>query len=274
MNTVDEIKTSIYNSSTAEKLIYGLVVIFIISMFGNFIGNWFSLSSSYQILYTKPWSIITYGFIHINFIHLFFNVIFLYYLGNLFLNFFSSKQFINYFVLGTLLGGISFLLLNPGGNLVGASAGIMAILVGLATKIPTYELRLNLIGGVKLWILALIYILVSISGLDGLNSGGNIAHLGGALIGFIYTKQLEKGIDIGKWIENLIDFIVTIFKPRSKTNLKTVYKKNNINRKPTFKESNKQQQQIDRILDKISKSGYDSLSKVEKDFLFKSGNKK
>ncbi len=273
MNFIDDIKISFNKSSVAEKLIYILVLIFVFSLFGNFIDTWFSLPSYFQNYISKPWTILTYGFLHSNFPHIFFNLIFLYYLGNLFLNFFTPKQFINYFILGTLIGGICFLILNSGSNLVGASAGIMAILVGLATKIPSYELRLNLIGGVKLWALALIYILVSISGLDGQNSGGNIAHLGGALLGFLYTKQLENGLDIGKWIDQLIDFFTNIFKPKSKSNLKTVYKNNSINRKPTHKESKQKQQQIDSILDKISKSGYDSLNKEEKDFLFKSGNK-
>ena len=149
----------------------------------------------------------------------------------------------------------------------------MAVLVGLATKIPTYEIRLNLIGGVKLWVIALIYILVSIAGLNGLNSGGNIAHLGGALLGFVYTKQLERGLDIGKILESIINFFTNAFKPKEKNNLKTVYKKNKIKRKPTHKESNEKQQKINRILDKISKSGYESLNKDEKNFLFKSGNK-
>ena len=204
---------------------------------------------------------------------MFFNLLFLYYIGDLFLSFFTPKQFLNYFILGTLVGGIFYLVLNPGSYLVGASSGIMAVLVGLATKIPTYEIRLNLIGGVKLWVIALIYILVSIAGLNGLNSGGNIAHLGGALLGFVYTKQLERGLDIGKILESIINFFTNAFKPKEKNNLKTVYKKNKIKRKPTHKESNEKQQKINRILDKISKSGYESLNKDEKNFLFKSGNK-
>jgi membrane associated rhomboid family serine protease len=273
MNIGNDIKNSYYNATIAEKIIYIILAIFIISLFGNFISDWFALPSNFESFISKPWTILTYGLLHGNFPHVFFNLLFLYYLGNLFLNFFTPKQFLNYFLLGTFVGGIFYLVLNPGGTLVGASSGIMAILVGIATKIPTYEIRFNLIGGVKLWVITLIYILVSISGLNGLNSGGNIAHLGGALLGFIYTKQLEKGLDIGKGFKSIINFFTNLFKPKEKSNLKTVYKKNNIKRKPTHKESTKKQQEINGILDKISKSGYESLNKDEKDFLFKSGNK-
>ncbi|MFT4643070.1 MAG: hypothetical protein ACI89R_000914, partial [Candidatus Azotimanducaceae bacterium] len=183
----------------------------------------------------------------------------------------TKKQFLNYYFLGILFGGIAFLILNPGGYLIGASAGLMAILVGVATKIPSYEIRFNLIGGVKLWIIAAIYISISIIGLESRNSGGNMAHLGGALVGFIYTKQLEKGNDIGKVLEGIIGFFINLLKPKEKNTLRTVHKKTNAKRKPTVKESNVKQKQIDSILDKISKSGYESLNKKEKDFLFKSG---
>ena len=158
-------------------------------------------------------------------------------------------------------------------ELVGSSAGIMAVLVGLATKIPTYEIRFNLIGGVKLWIIAAIYVGVSLVGLDGLNSGGNIAHLGGALLGFFYTKQLQGGSDIGRFFEKFLNSIVSVFQSKKQNPLKTVHKKKNIKRKPTYKEQNVHQQKIDGILDKISKSGYESLTKEEKDFLFKAGKK-
>lgn len=274
MSFLNDIKVSFRTSSIAEKFIYTFVGIFIIGLILPIIYNFFSLPSGVNNFVVKPWTILSYGFLHGNFFHLLFNAIFMFYFGNLFLNFFSSKQFVNYFILGTLAGGICFLLLGFGNSLVGASAGLMAILVGLATKIPTYEVRFNLIGGVKLWIIALVYILVSLSGLDGKNAGGNVAHLGGALIGFLYTKQLESGNDIGKWIENILNFFTNLLKPtQKKSPLKTVYKNSHINRKPTHKESKAKQQKIDEILDKISKSGYESLNADEREFLFKSGNK-
>lgn len=272
MSFIEDIKHAYKNATIAEKLIYINVLVYILTVFASsFSMHWFSLPSNFEVFTKKPWTVLTYGLLHLNFPHILFNMIFLYYIGNLFLDFFTSKQFLNYFILGTLLGGTAFLLLNTKGYLVGASAGIMAILVGLATKIPTYEIRFNLIGSVKLWVIAMVYIVISIVGLDGTNYGGNIAHLGGALLGFIYTKQLEKGSDIGKIVENSINFITNLIKPSTKSNLKTVYKNKNIKRKPTHKETNAKQQKINTILDKISKFGYESLSKEEKDFLFKSG---
>lgn len=272
MSFIDDIKNAYKQANIVEKTIYIQVALFVVSLISKtFIQDWFALKSSFDVFFTQPWTLISYGFFHSNFIHILFNLIFLYYIGNLFLNFFTVKQFLNYFLLGIVAGGVAFLLLNSNSYLVGSSAGIMAILVGLATKIPTYEIRLNLIGGVKLWVIAAIYIGISFIGLDGLNSGGNIAHLGGALIGFIYTKQLEKGNDVGRFFEKLIAFFASFFQPKKQKPLRTVYKKSNIKRKPTHKEQSEHQQKIDGILDKISKSGYETLSKEEKDFLFKAG---
>ena len=274
MSFINDIKRAYNQANTVEKLIYIQVATFIPFLIArNFIINWFTLKPSLEVFLTQPWTILTYGFFHGSFIHVLFNLLFLYYVGNLFLNFFTTKQFINYFLFGILAGGIAFLLMAPPGFLIGSSAGIMAVLVGLTTKIPNYEIRLNLIGGVKLWVITAIYVGVSIVGLDGTNPGGNMAHLGGALIGFLYTKQLEKGNDIGRFLEMIINSIANLFKPKNKKPLRTVHKKNNIKRKPSYKEENAKQKKIDGILDKISKSGYESLTKEEKEFLFKVGKK-
>ncbi|MDC9721590.1 MAG: rhomboid family intramembrane serine protease [Urechidicola sp.] len=272
MSSLDRIKLGFKQATIVEQIIYINVVLFVISLFTMpFVEKWFTLSSNLDIFFTKPWTLISYGFFHGSFPHVLFNMIFLFYIGDLFLQFFSKKQFINYFFLGIFAGGIAFLTIKPNSNLVGASAGLMAIIVGIATKIPTYEIRLRLIGGIKLWVIAGFYVGLSIIDLKGDNFGGNIAHLGGALLGFVYTKLLEKGLDIGKWFENSINYVATIFKPKKSTPFKTVYKNKDIKRKPTHKESNAHQQKIDVILDKISKSGYDALTKEEKDFLFKVG---
>lgn len=265
MSFINDIKPSYNKATIAEKIIYINVALFFAALFlKDYFIDWFALNSNFNIFSNQPWTILTYGFTHTSFLHVFFNLVFLFYFGNLFLNFFSKKQFINYYFLGIIVGGLAHLASQNNTPLIGASAGIMAVLIGITTKIPTYEIRLNLIGGVKLWVIALIYILLSIS-------NGNVAHLGGALLGFIYTKQLEKGTDIGKWFENSINYITNLLKPKEKSSLKTVYKNKNIKRKSTPKESNQKQRKIDGVLDKISKSGYESLSKEEKDFLFKSG---
>ncbi|MCK5815765.1 MAG: rhomboid family intramembrane serine protease, partial [Flavobacteriaceae bacterium] len=223
MNILNDIKVAYYKANTVEKVIYIQVALFIVSLISmSLVSSWFALNPDFTIFITKPWTILTYGFFHGSFIHLVFNLIFLFYIGNLFLSFFTVKQFLNYFLLGIISGGIAFLLIHPHGYLVGSSAGIMAVLVGLATKVPNYELRFNLIGSVKLWIIAGIYVLLSIFSLDGINSGGNIAHLGGALLGFIYTKQLEKGFDIGNYFEKAVNFFISLFESKKQNPLRTV----------------------------------------------------
>jgi membrane associated rhomboid family serine protease len=273
--TVEELKNRLENSSIVDKFIYINVIIFVVALItntfvhlsngnSNLIVDLFALNKNTSEFLYKPYTFITYGFLHIGFIHILFNLITLYYLGNLFLNFFSSKKFIIYYILGTIFGGILFVLSyqyfpvfkNSQGILLGASAGIAALLVGLATYTPNYEINLRLIGYVKLWILALIFIVLTIVLIPNGNAGGQIAHLGGALLGFLLTKYYanQKSNPYKK----------------SKSNLKTVYKakeKSNdfglsIHQKKILK-----QRRIDTILDKISKSGYDSLNKEERDFL-------
>ncbi len=277
LNIFNDIKLAYIRASIVEKIIYINIACFLFSvLFKSFAINWFALSSSTENLLVKPWSIISYAFIHLRFIHILGNLIILYYIGNLFLDFFTKKQFLNYYFLGAIIGGLSFVLysflsskFSP--SLAGASAAVTAIFVGIAAKIPRYALQLRFIGSVELWVLAAIWVVLSILQLASINSGGAIAHLGGAAFGFIYTKQLENGTDIGKWFENIINFFATLFKTTSTNNLKTVYKsKKNTSKKDVSKS---QQRKIDDILDKIGKSGYESLSKEEKEYLFRAGKK-
>jgi len=150
MFSLDNIKAGFKRANIVEKLIYINIALFVISLFAtSFTTNWFTLNSNFNSFITKPWTLISYGFFHGGFTHLLFNMIFLYYIGNLFLTFFTEKQFINYYFLGIIIGGLAFLLINPQGYLIGASTGLMAIIVGIATKIPTYEIRLSLIGSVR-----------------------------------------------------------------------------------------------------------------------------
>ncbi len=246
---------------------------FLFSNSENFVINWFALSPYFNEFITKPWSIITYGFLHDGFFHILFNLMILYYFGNLFLDFFNKKQFLVYYFLGIIFGGIIYMLSynylpelqSHKSILVGASAGVTAILVGLATRIPNYTMRFQFIGNVKLKIIAIILIAFDVIQIPTGNAGGHLAHLGGALIGFLLTNNFNEGIDIADWFNNL-------FKPKQKKPLKTVYK----NKRTNYKKSNQKddhQRRIDTILDKISKSGYDTLSKEEKDFLFKAGKK-
>lgn len=280
MSFTNDIKIAYNKATIAEKFIYVNVAIFFVSLFfKNFFIDWFTLKSSVENLTSQPWTLITYAFIHHNLLHILSNLIILYFIGNLFLDFYSKKQFLNLYFLGVLSGGIAFLVYyfitkNSGFPLGGASAAVTAIFLAITAKIPHYSIRLRLIGSIELWVLTAIWIVLSLLELSTANKGSSIAHLGGALVGFIYTKQLEKGMDIGNWIENIINFITNLFQQKKQSSLRTVHKKKNIKRKSTPKEINQNQQKINKILDKIGKSGYESLNKEEKDFLFKSGNKK
>ncbi|MHB0756049.1 rhomboid family intramembrane serine protease [Polaribacter sp. M15] len=282
MSIIDDIKRRYITGNIIEKLILINIGVFILTVLAglfqkpyagnmNFIAEWFSLDDTLSGLFTKPWSIISYGFLHAGFIHILFNCIALYFIGNLFIQFFSQKQLLNFYILGTFFGGVlyifsqSFFPLFEGKNsyLVGASAGISAIFLGIATYMPNYELKFPLIGYVKLWQVTAVWILLDIIGLVGNNAGGSFAHLGGALFGFLYVnKASNKEIN---WFNGLN----SLFKRNKKSPLKTVYK----SKEKRKSSPDLNQQQVDKILDKISKSGYDTLSKAEKDFLFRQGKK-
>ena len=221
----------------------------------------------------KPWSIISYGFLHADFLHLLFNMITLYFIGNLFIQYFTEKQALTFYILGTLFGGLLYVMsqnyfpLFEGKNttLVGASAGISAIFIGIATYMPNYQIKIRFIGFVKFWHLAVIWLAFDFIGLIGTNAGGSFSHLGGSLFGYLYVRQVSnKKLDLSS--------LFSSFFKRKEKPLKTVHK--SAKRKQSVqKTSSPNQKQIDAILDKISKSGYDTLTKTEKEFLFKQGQK-
>ena len=276
LNFIDDIKHAYYKANVVEKIIYINVFLFLITvLFTKFIIEWFALPSSFDSFLYKPWTLITYAFLHERLFHILSNLLVLYYIGNLFLNFYTKKQFLNFYFLGIIVGAFTFLVNyyitgKYGAPLGGASAAVTTIFVAIATKTPRYALQLRFIGSVELWVLAAIWVVLSILQLANADNGGAIAHLGGAVFGFIYSKQLEQGNDIGKWFETSIDFFTNLFKQKNR-NLKTVYKsKRKVSKDDVSKTK---QRKIDDILDKISKSGYESLTKEEKNFLFRAGKK-
>ncbi|MCT4697944.1 rhomboid family intramembrane serine protease [Tenacibaculum haliotis] len=284
MNTLENLKYRFKNAGIVEQLIYVnlavFLLVFITNTFGflfqsnnNLLVEWFSLPANFDDFLSKPWTIITYGFLHTSFLHILLNLIALFYIGHLFKQYFTSKQLLNFYLLGTLFGGIIFIAsynffpalqrIADNSVLLGASAGISAIFIGIATYIPNYELKFPLIGFVKLWVLACIWIAIDVIQIPAGNAGGHLAHIGGALFGFLYVvRASNKELEILKPLKKF-------FKKKEKP-LKTVYKSNKKTSKNTFKKS-ENQKEIDLILDKISKSGYDTLTKSEKDFLFKEG---
>lgn len=280
MSLTTDIKYKLSRLNILEKIIGVNVVIFLIGLITSRVLSWFELPSDFFTALVNPWTIVTYAFLHYDFIHLLFNMLWLYVIARMFLNLFSPKTALNIYFLGAISGGFMFLLgyaLLPGffgGNssLVGASAAVRALLIFLCAYMPNQDVRVFTFN-IKLYYIGIAIVVLDIVGLFGLNAGGNLAHLGGAILGYVYAKQLVKGTDIGSGFERFADAIANMFKASKKGPLKTVHKnKSKVGgyKKADFNEFNNQKK-IDVILDKISKSGYDSLTAEEKELLFRAG---
>lgn len=297
MRSSDRIRYKIQTATVTEKLIGINVLVFILFFLlrtiaylfqlpSDFLLEWFVFPKEPMEFLMKPWSIITYSFLHSGIWHILSNMLILYFSGIYFLNYFSPKRLLNYYFLGVIIGALVYMLsynLFPAfqgtgrSYLMGASAGVMAVLIGIASHIPNMRVRLMLIGSIKFWWIAAFLVVLDIIQIPMGNAGGHLAHLGGAALGYLYTNQLQKGNDIGKWFENMMDSIASIFKPKErKARMKTVHRTGKTAKSRTKStksnlDNDDKQKRVDAILDKISKSGYDSLSKAEKDFLFQAG---
>ena len=288
MNIIDDLKLQYKMGGLVTQLIFWNVALFvlpwlvfsILSLLGITIDyiQFVSLSSNPSYLLWKPWSLLSYSFFHSGIMHIVFNMIILNFSGRLFMTYFTSKQLLGLYLLSAIFAGICYILvfyfLNINAPIVGASAAIMAILVATTTYHPLMELRLLIFGNVKLWHITAVIIIVDLMQLRSENMGGHISHLSGAFFGFIFIKLLQNGTDLSTIVTRLIDFFANLFKKNTSTPFKKVHKNYS---KPLVKSVSKivtkdiSQQQIDEILDKISQSGYDSLTKEEKEFLFKVG---
>lgn len=284
MNIIDDFKMQYRTGGITQRLIFWNVGIalpfFMLRAFApetfQFLLGWLSLSSVVSEFAVKPWTFITYAFLHADFWHLLFNMIVLNFASRLFLTYFTQKQLFGLYLLGGIFAGLVFVLTDLFFQhhtiLVGASGAIMAVLIAAATYSPLSEIRLLLIGNVKLWHIAAVLLVLDLIQVPMSNTGGHLAHLGGALFGFLYIKSLQSGTDLSKPVSNTIDYFVTLFRPRKAAPFKKVHR--NVNPQPKAQPKPQKdftQQQIDDILDKISKSGYESLTKEEKEFLFKVG---
>ena len=294
MNIIDDLKLQYRTGGIAQKLIYWNVGLFaipaivfgLLSLFGVNIDYLYyvSLDSLPSSLAWKPWSIVTYAVFHSGIWHLLFNMLVLHFSMRLFTTYFNQKQLLGLYILGGIFAGfvyiLSYLVLpvfeNTSSTLVGASGSIMAILFATVTYNPYMEMRLVFIGRVKLWHIAVFVIVMDLIQLPMANTGGHLAHLGGALFGYLFMILLKKGTDLTDGITKVLDFFSNkTASKKNKTPFKKVHKNYNV-ATPIHNESrivkkDKTQQQIDEILDKISASGYDALSKDEKDFLFRAG---
>ena len=220
----------------------------------------------------QPWSIITYFFLHINFSHIFWNMLFLYWFGKIINDNIGNNALISLYILGGIIGGLLYMaiynIIPYYGNqinqslMLGASAGVFSVVIGSATLIPNYTFNLLFIGPIRIKYIALFYVASSFFDITGNNSGGEIAHLGGALIGYLYIKQLQNGNNMGDPIIRILNFFHNSKINKSKND----YSYQNINKEIS-------QDDIDKILDKISESGYSSLSKSEKEKLFNASKK-
>lgn len=287
--TGGELKYQFARLSIAEKLIAINVLVFILDGISTFlldlprnsVVQWFELPKDFFDFIAQPWSVVTYSFFHGGFGHVFWNMLMLYFSARIFLNLFGERRFINVYFLGVILGGLIFLLsynvfpalLATNTALIGASAGVTAVLIFICAYIPNQEVRL-IFFNVKLWYIGVFFVLIDLIQIPyGGNVGGRLAHLGGAFLGYVYARQLLNGRDIGEGFSKFLDGIANLFRKREKkAPLKTVYRKGRANTKASVNyDKESRQRKIDTILDKISKSGYESLSKAEKDFLFKAG---
>lgn len=224
------------------------------------VNQYVAFPSVPELWLSRFYTVLTYQFFHANFFHILFNMLWLYWMGQLLLDFIKPRQFHLIYLGGGVLGAAFFALIfnlipafkdQIGVPLIGASASVMAVMTALATLVPNYEIRLLFIGNLKLKYLLVAYIILDLIGTTKGNAGGSLAHLGGAFFGFVYIKLLQNGYDMS-----------SVFKrePKLKIIKNENVKKNN---------SSVNQKEVDAILDKISKSGYDKLSKDEKETLFK-----
>ena len=274
----------------ANKLIVINIAVFLLFFIASFLFNtsnevlmqWFVLPEEPIEVLKQPWSLLTYSFLHGGFMHILFNMIWLNFFSKFILNLFSEKRFLTVYLLGALYGGLLFVTAynvfpvfqSKAGYLLGASASVSALMVFAATYSPNISFRFFMVT-IKLWQLAVGLFLLDLFRLgSGNNPGGMLSHIGGAVFGYLYAVQLAKGNDIGLWFEKIVASLANLFKTRKNTPFRKVHKTpKNTSKKKTTSVKDERQIKIDGILDKIGKSGYESLTKQEKDFLFKAGDK-
>jgi membrane associated rhomboid family serine protease len=248
------------------------------------IVSWLAVPASLDILAIKPYTIITYMFLHVEFMHILFNMLWFYWFGQIFLEFLSDRQMISTYILGGLAGAFIFILaynlfpvfeqVLPVSVALGASASVLAIVVCVSAYVPDYTVHLIFLGPVKIKYIAIVTVILDVAMIRSGNAGGQFAHLGGAIWGLSYALMLKNGLDPAKlfslkWIKGL---------QPGKYGQRTRFKKVHVSPRPVNDDVYNQQRaakqkQTDIILEKISRSGYTSLSKDEKEFLFKASNK-
>ncbi|WP_075603272.1 rhomboid family intramembrane serine protease [Saccharicrinis aurantiacus] len=297
MSIVDEIKESFKQGGALTRLIYINLGVFVVIRviyailalmgggdLGDLIISWLSVPAHPSALLFRPWTIITYMFLHYDFLHILFNMLYLYWFGRLFLNYFNPRQLLGVYFMGGIAGAALYILsynIFPGLNsvapsavMMGASASVMAILFATARYAPNVKVHLMFLGPVKLMHIALVLFildLISISSMS--NTGGHLAHIGGALFGVFYASRLQKGKDTTLRFNRWMDKVVTLFSRKNHMKVTHSSKKRPMSDMEYNSRKNNNQHNVDRILDKIKSKGYDSLSDEEKRTLFDASDK-
>ena len=266
----------------ANILVFVLIhVLFAIGRLNNsieldyFISNLFTLEASWQGLMFMPWGLFTNMFAHFDLFHIFSNMIFLYFAGNLFEQYFNGKKLLIVYIFGGLLGGFSEIVSSSVffpheqiHTVLGASGSVMAIFTALAFYSPNTKIFLFGMFPVRLFVLALFFLATDLIGIGNANDHvAHFAHLGGALFGLLAVQNVNTNKNILVKIDKLMQKIKGAFKKKPKMRY-TRSDQHKTDEQYNF-EKRKKQEKTDLILDKISKAGYESLSKEEKDFLFK-----
>ena len=303
MSIWDEIKGSFRHGTALTRLMYINGAIFLLIKIIEVIGvltsspglataviSNLAVPASTSALALKPWTPVTYMFTHQGFIHLLFNLLWLWWFGKIFLSYLDQRKLVSLYIMGGLAGALLYIIVfnifpafASAVNVsiaLGASASVMALVIATAAYLPDLELHLLFFGRVKLKYLALVTFLITSVFDFSVNTGGKIAHIGGAVMGFAYGQGLRNGKDFGAWLNRILDFFVNLVKPGKRLRVK--YKKAgasfNAQKTKTVHEYNsvkaERQKEIDHILDKISKGGYDSLTREEKAILFSESQKK
>ena len=284
MDVVSEIKKSFKEGSVLTRIIYVNLGVF---LFIKLVGIFFflanqpfslvyqlALPSDLNVLLHRPYTFITYMFLHENFLHILFNLLGLYWFGKMLLYHFEGDKLLGLYLFGGISGGVLYIIAynflpvfsSTNGMLIGASASVYAILAALAVYDPNREIHMFFIGKFALKYVVAFYVLLSILSVASTNPGGNIAHLGGALWGWFYISSLRRGKNVGFGLIKFVNNIPDWFKMKPK--MKVSYKQPPRDDYQYNRDKNLQQEEINRILDKISKSGYENLSKEEKELLF------
>lgn len=265
----------------AVNLIRVLFFLFDNGGIGETLSQWLGIPSNVHVVLHRPWTLLTYMFLHFDLLHILFNMIVLYVGGRLFSDFIGSSRLVPTYLFGGIAGAVfyvaSFNIFPAFREVVaysvaiGASASVLAIFIAIAVYMPNYSLPLLLLGRIRLKYIALFFVVMDLISIDKGNPGGHLAHLGGAAWGFFYATMLKKGLDPARGTGAWMDAVAGLF--RRKPRLRVEYHRD---RPLTDEEYNDRKasdrEKMDHILDKISRHGYDSLTKEEKQFLFRMGN--